>query len=133
MLILLASLSSLKTREQHVKFLSALICVQYILEEESGREAADSSRTLGSSPVESGLVAPVDVSLVGVAFPLQQNLLHKVHLARCCCLVQLGHVASGCHGNARTTQDGARRRPESGAGRFTLGTIGGFRPPCASF
>lgn len=71
-----------------------------MLEEESGMEAADASRTSGCSPVESSLVAPVDVSLVGVAFLLQQNLLHTVHVARCCCLVQLGHVASGCHGNA---------------------------------
>lgn len=71
-----------------------------MLEEESGMEAADASRTSGCSPVESSLAAPVDVSLVGVAFLLQQNLLQTVHVARCCCLVQLGHVASGCHGNA---------------------------------
>lgn len=104
----------MKTRHLSVnRSCIVIVTVLSALSQESGMEGADSSRTLGCSPVESRLVAPVDVSLVGVALLLQQNLLHTVHVARCCCLVKLGHVACSCHGNAWATQGGTR--PEPGA------------------
>lgn len=57
----------------------------------SGGVRENKRSTVGCCPVKSRLVAPVDVSLVGIAFILPQNLLNLIQIPSCRCLVQLCH------------------------------------------